>query len=83
MHALIEVLHLQLALDLCTCLADAMSTLQELLLEGVAAGGPLVWLLAALQQQPAVQVDTQTGLDVYEGHGAAEGEGARDRQREI
>ena len=79
-HALIEVLHLQLALNLCACLADAIGTLQELLLEGVAAGSPLVWLLAALQQQPAVHVDTQTRLDVYEGHGA-EGERAR-RQTE-
>lgn len=79
-HALIEVLKLQLALLLGTGLPDAMRTFDPLLLEGVAACRPLVGLLSALQQQPAVQVDTEPRLQIHERHDAERGE-AQDRER--
>lgn len=67
-HALIEVLKLQLALLLGPGVADAVGALDQLLLEGVAAGRLLVGLISALQQDPAVQVDAQTRLHVHERH---------------
>lgn len=67
-HALVEVLKLQLALLLGPGVADAVGALDPLLLEGVAAGRPLVGLLSALQQDPAVHVDAQTRLHVHERH---------------
>lgn len=70
-HALIEVLKLLLAFFLCARLSDAMRALDPLLLEGVAACWPLVGLLSALQQDPAVNVDAEPRLNVHEGHGAA------------
>lgn len=48
-HALVEVLKLQLALLLGPGVADAVGAFDPLLLEGVAAGRPLVGLLSALQ----------------------------------
>lgn len=68
MHALVEVLKLQLALLLGPGVADAVGALDQLLLEGVAAGRLLVGLISALQQDPAVQVDAQTRLHVHERH---------------
>lgn len=68
MHALVEVLKLQLALLLGPGVADAVGALDQLLLEGVAAGRLLVGLISALQQDPAVQVDAQTRLHVRERH---------------
>lgn len=67
-HALVEVLKLQLALLLGPGEADAMGALDPLLLEGVAAGRPLVGLLSALQQDPAVHVDAHTRQQVHERH---------------
>lgn len=71
MHALVEVLKLQLALLLGPGVADAVGALDPLLLEGVAAGRPLVGLLSTLQQDPAVHVDAQPRLQVHERHDAA------------
>lgn len=73
MHALVEVLKLQLALLLSAGLPDAVGTFDPLLLEGVAARRSLVRLLSALQQHPAVQVDTEPRLQVDERHGADDG----------
>lgn len=70
MHALIEVLELQLALRLGAGLADAVGTFDPLLLKGVAACRPLVGLLSALQQQPAVQADAEPRLQIHERHDA-------------
>lgn len=69
-HALVEVLKLQLALLLGPGVADAVGALDPLLLEGVAAGRSLVGLLSALQQDPAVHVDPQTRLHVHKRHDA-------------
>lgn len=80
MHALVEVLELQLALLLGTGLADAVGTFDPLLLKGVAACRPLVGLLAALQQQPAVQTDAKPCLQVHKRHDANEGGAGRDSQ---
>ena len=79
MHALVEVLKLQLALLLGAGLPDAVGTVDPLPLEGVAARRPLVGLLAALQQQPAVHVDAEPRLHVHERHDADVG-GGGDRQ---
>lgn len=73
MHALVEVLKLQLALLLGPGLPDAVGTFDPLLLKGVAACRPLVGLLSALQQQPAVQVDAEPRLQVHERHDASGG----------
>lgn len=67
-HALVEVLKLQLALLLGAGLPDAVGALDPLLLEGVAASRSPVGLLSALQQQPAVKVDTKPGLEVQKRH---------------
>lgn len=72
MHALVEVLKLQLALLLGTGLPDAVGTFNPLLLKGVAACRPLVGLLSALQQQPAVEVDTKPRLQVHNWHDAGD-----------
>ena len=74
-HALVEILKLQLALLLGAGLPNTMSTLDPLLLEGVAARRPLVRLLPALQQQPAVQVDTEPRLQVHKRHDSGEERG--------
>lgn len=77
-HALIEVLELQLAFLLGAGLPDAVGTFDPLLLEGVAASRSLVGLRAALQQHPAVQVDAEPRLQVHERHGA---DGGGDRKK--
>lgn len=74
-HALVEVLKLQLALLHGADLSDAMGTLDPLLLKGMAACRPLVRLSSTLQQQPAVQADAKPRVRVYERHDA-EGGGA-------
>lgn len=71
-HALIEVLKLQPALSLGAGRPDAVGTLDQLLLKGVAARSPLVRLRPALQQQPAVHVHAQARLQVHERHRAEE-----------
>ena len=53
-HALIEVLKLELAFLLGTGLTNAIRTLDPLLLKGVAAGCPFIWLLSTLDQHPFV-----------------------------
>lgn len=73
MHALVEVLKLQLALLLGTGIPDAMGTLDPLLLKGMAARRRLVGLLPTLQQQPAVQVDAKPSLQVHKRHDANKG----------
>lgn len=84
MHALVEVLKLQLALLLGTSRPDAMGTFNPLLLEGMAARRPLVRLLSALQQQPAVQVDAKSRLQVHKRHDADDGGAERDdRQNKV
>lgn len=72
MHALVEVLKLQLALLLGPDLADTMPTLDPLLLESVAPRCPLVWLRPALCQHPTIQVDAQLRLEVDERHDTME-----------
>lgn len=82
-HALIEVLKLQLALLLGAGLPDPVGTFNPLLLKGVAARWPLVGLLSALQQQPAVQVDAKTRLQVHKRHDANEGGARRDGEERV
>lgn len=77
-HALVEVFILQLALLLGTSAPNAMRTFDPLLLKGMAARRPLVRLLSALQQQPAVQLDAKTGLQVHKRHDAEDGGAERD-----
>lgn len=78
MHTLIEVLKLQLALLLGTSRPNAMGTFNPLLLKSMAARRPLVRLLSALQQQPAIQVDAKSRLQVHKGHDADDGGAERD-----
>lgn len=73
MHALVEVLKLNLALLLGAGLPDAMGAFDPLLLKGMAARRPLVGLLSALHQQPAVQVDAKPRLQVHKRHDADDG----------
>ncbi len=82
-HALVEVLKLQLALLLGPGLSDAVGTLDPLLLKGVAARRPLVGLLSALQQQPAVQVDAKPRLKVHKRHDADGGGAGRDGEERM
>lgn len=70
-HALLEILHLQLALLLGPGLPDAVRALDPLLLEGVAARRVPVGLVPALQQEPLVHVDAQPRPQLHERHGAA------------
>lgn len=69
-HALVEVLKLNLALRLGTGLPNAMGTFDPLLLKGMAACRPLVGLLATLHQQPAIHVDAEPRLQIHERHDA-------------
>lgn len=69
-HALIEIFKLEFAFFLRTGMPDAMTTLDPLLLEGVAACSSLVRLLAALGQDPLVQLDSQPRLQINEWHGS-------------
>lgn len=70
-HALVEVLELQLALPARPGLADPVGALDPLLLEGVAPRCALVGLLPALSQQPLVNVHSQPVLQIHKRHGCA------------
>lgn len=58
-HALVEVFKLKFAFSFGPSLAYTMSTLDPLLLEGMTAGDPLLWLLPTLGQEPLVQINAQ------------------------
>lgn len=74
-HTLVEVLKFQLALLLGALLANAMGTLDPILLKNMAACRRLVGLRPTLCQYPAVQANAQPLVQVHKGHGDANGEG--------